>query len=134
MAVVPNFSLNASIIILFLQDGRVHAFYSTPTIYLDALHNASQTWELKTDDFFPYADCPHCYWTGYFTSRPALKRYVRLNNNLLQVRFPLVISCTYYSRTSRKRPPIMSRICGRLREVVAYQRSDHKGGGGGGEV
>ena len=32
-----------------------------------------------------------------------------------------------YSRTSRKRPPIMSRICGRLREVVAYQRSDHRG-------
>ena len=27
-----------------------------------------------------------------------------------------------YSRTSRKRPPIMSRICGRLREVVAYEK------------
>ncbi|XP_068670671.1 lysosomal alpha-mannosidase-like isoform X1 [Montipora foliosa] len=67
------------------EDGRVNAFYSTPTMYLDALHNANQTWELKTDDFFPYADCPHCYWTGYFTSRPAVKRYVRLNNNLLQV-------------------------------------------------
>ena len=25
----------------------------------------------------PYADCPYCYWTGYFTSRPALKGYVR---------------------------------------------------------
>ena len=25
------------------------------------------------------------------------------------------------------KPPIMSRICGRLREVVAYQRSDHRG-------
>ena len=69
-----------------LQDGRVNAFYSTPTMYLDALHSVNQSWELKTDDFFPYADCPHCYWTGYFTSRPALKRYVRYNNNLLQVR------------------------------------------------
>nr|XP_058950817.1 lysosomal alpha-mannosidase-like isoform X1 [Pocillopora verrucosa] len=67
------------------QDGRVNAFYSTPTTYLDALYKANQTWELKTDDFFPYADCPHCYWTGYFTSRPALKQYVRYNNNLLQV-------------------------------------------------
>ncbi|KAL9966329.1 hypothetical protein ACROYT_G024383 [Oculina patagonica] len=66
-------------------DGRVNAFYSTPTTYLDALYKANQTWELKTDDFFPYADCPHCYWTGYFTSRPALKRYVRYNNDLLQV-------------------------------------------------
>ena len=37
-----------------------------------------------------------------------------------------------YSRTSRKRRLIMSRICGRLREVVAYQRSDHREGGGGG--
>ena len=66
-------------------------------MYLDALHRANQTWELKTDDFFPYADCPHCYWTGYFTSRPALKRYVRYNNNLLQVRYCLIISkATHY--------------------------------------
>ena len=36
-------------------------------------------------------------------------------------------SKTIYSRTSRKRPLIMSRICGRLREVVTYQRSDHRG-------
>ena len=26
-----------------------------------------------------------------------------------------------------KRPPLMPRICGRLREVVANQRSDHRG-------
>ena len=32
-----------------------------------------------------------------------------------------------YSRTSHKRLPIISRICGRLREVVAYQRSGHRG-------
>ena len=32
-----------------------------------------------------------------------------------------------YSRTSRKRPPIMSRICGRLQEVVTYQRSEQSG-------
>ena len=25
-----------------------------------------------------YADNPNAYWTGYFTSRPALKRYVRM--------------------------------------------------------
>lgn len=71
----------------------MNTFYSTPTTYLDALHKANQTWELKTDDFFPYADCPHCYWTGYFTSRPALKRYVRYNNNLLQVRHSDEIKC-----------------------------------------
>lgn len=40
---------------------------------------------MKHDDFFPYADGPHQFWTGYFTSRPALKRYERLSNNFLQV-------------------------------------------------
>jgi hypothetical protein len=61
----------------------VNAFYSTPSKYLDAVKEMEL--ELKTDDFFPYADCPSCYWTGFYTSRPALKGYVRRNNNLLQV-------------------------------------------------
>ncbi|KAL5505251.1 hypothetical protein EMCRGX_G006653 [Ephydatia muelleri] len=66
------------------QDGRVHAFYSTPSRYIDAVHAANKTWTLKTDDFFPYADRPYAYWTGYFTSRPALKGYVQVCNNILQ--------------------------------------------------
>ncbi len=67
------------------QDGRVNAFYSTPTIYTRSVHNASLTWTTKTDDFFPYADKPHSFWTGYFTSRPAIKGYVRTTSNQLQV-------------------------------------------------
>ena len=59
-------------------------FYSTPTRYVEAIHAANLTWEVKTDDFFPYADCPFCYWTGYFTSRPGLKGYVRELNSFLQ--------------------------------------------------
>lgn len=59
------------------QDGRVHALYSTPSIYTDAKHAANEAWPIKTDDFFPYADRVNAYWTGYFTSRPALKGYVR---------------------------------------------------------
>lgn len=60
--------------------GRVNVFYSTPTAYVAAKHASNITWPVKTDDFFPYADCPHCYWTGYFTSRPALKRNVRVQS------------------------------------------------------
>ncbi len=86
-------------------DGRVNALYSTPSIYAAAKLAAASSptgnvsLPLKTDDFFPcvalcykasfkalivvylpmcsYADGPHSYWTGYFTSRPALKGYVR---------------------------------------------------------
>ncbi|XP_004306319.1 PREDICTED: alpha-mannosidase [Fragaria vesca subsp. vesca] len=60
------------------QDARVNAFYSTPSIYTDAKYAADEQWPLKTDDFFPYADHPNAYWTGYFTSRPAFKGYVRI--------------------------------------------------------
>ncbi|KAM1788524.1 hypothetical protein ACFX11_038807 [Malus domestica] len=59
------------------QDGRVNALYSTPSIYTDAKYAANESWPIKTDDFFPYADVVNAYWTGYFTSRPALKGYVR---------------------------------------------------------
>ncbi|XP_067877358.1 lysosomal alpha-mannosidase [Heterodontus francisci] len=64
---------------------RVNVLYSTPSCYLYELNKANLTWSVKSDDFFPYADGPHQFWTGYFTSRPALKRYERLSNNFLQV-------------------------------------------------
>ena len=66
-------------------DGRIKMFYSTPTQYLQAKLRSNVSWPLKTDDLFPYADGPHSYWTGFFTSRPALKRYIRLNSAFLQV-------------------------------------------------
>ncbi|KAI5341484.1 hypothetical protein L3X38_020758 [Prunus dulcis] len=66
------------------QDGRVNALYSTPSIYTDAKYAAREQWPLKTDDFFPYADHPNAYWTGYFTSRPALKGYVRTMSSYYQ--------------------------------------------------
>uniref|UniRef100_A0A6N2M9Q3 Alpha-mannosidase n=1 Tax=Salix viminalis TaxID=40686 RepID=A0A6N2M9Q3_SALVM len=60
------------------MDGRVNALYSTPSIYTDAKHATNEHWPVKTEDFFPYADHANGYWTGYYTSRPALKRYVRM--------------------------------------------------------
>ncbi|XP_066563843.1 lysosomal alpha-mannosidase isoform X2 [Amia ocellicauda] len=67
------------------QGSGVNVLYSTPSCYLQELHRANLTWPVKTDDFFPYADTPHSFWTGYFSSRPALKRYERKSNGLLQV-------------------------------------------------
>ncbi|XP_075400979.1 lysosomal alpha-mannosidase-like [Tenrec ecaudatus] len=67
------------------KGSRVHVLYSTPACYLQELNKANLTWSVKEDDFFPYADAPHEFWTGYFSSRPALKRYERLSYNFLQV-------------------------------------------------
>ena len=44
----------------------------------------STQWSVKTDDFFPYSDCPHCFWTGYFTSRAGFKRLERVGSSFLQ--------------------------------------------------
>ena len=43
------------------------------------------TWRtnVKTGDFFPYADCDHCYWSGYFSSRQGLKRQERVASSFL---------------------------------------------------
>ena len=59
--------------------------YSTPSRYMDSVADSiGSTLSNKTDDHFPYADTPHAYWTGYYTSRPALKGYIRDSNNMLQ--------------------------------------------------
>uniref|UniRef100_S4RY66 Alpha-mannosidase n=1 Tax=Petromyzon marinus TaxID=7757 RepID=S4RY66_PETMA len=70
---------------LQVNGSKVNLVYSTPTCYLNELNKANLTWTVKEDDFFPYADGPHQFWTGYFTSRPALKLFERRSNNLLQV-------------------------------------------------
>lgn len=67
---------------------EIHAFYSTPEMYTNYKYNELQErkedsemkFETKYDDFFPYSDCDHCFWTGYFTSRPGLKRLERVGS------------------------------------------------------
>ena len=64
---------------------KVNLLYSTPSCYTYHVNRAGKTWTTKEDDFFPIAQQPHAFWTGYFTSRPSLKGYVRSTNNFLQV-------------------------------------------------
>ena len=79
----------------------MNAFYSTPEMYANAkyaellktreaalghekpLDEASFSYPIKKDDFFPYSDCDHCFWTGYFTSRPGLKKLERVGSSFL---------------------------------------------------
>ncbi|CAG9764084.1 unnamed protein product [Ceutorhynchus assimilis] len=70
-------------------DGKQYnIMYSTPACYAYAVHNETKgilNANLKTDDFFPYASDKNAYWTGYYTSRPQIKRFERSANNFLQV-------------------------------------------------
>lgn len=81
-----NWFVNLDAIIHHVNlDGRVNAFYSSPSAYVAAKRaEVTVAWPLKTDDFFPYADGPHQFWTGYFTSRPAWKRMVRSGSAAFQ--------------------------------------------------
>ena len=91
--------------------------YSTPTHYTDAKHAATLTqkarWEVRTDDVFPLGDNAHAYWSGYFTSRPSLKRQVRFASNFLNAARQMeVISNTTAAEvnhpTTRPSPPVGS--------------------------
>eukprot|EP01064_Diplonema_japonicum_P013575 TRINITY_DN2111_c0_g3_i1.p1 TRINITY_DN2111_c0_g3~~TRINITY_DN2111_c0_g3_i1.p1 ORF type:complete len:1112 (+),score=256.66 TRINITY_DN2111_c0_g3_i1:48-3383(+) len=65
------------------QNGSVNAFYSTPTLYVNEKRKPQVSWEVRQDDVFPLADADHHYWSGYFTSRPALKKQVHVASNFL---------------------------------------------------
>ncbi len=68
-----------------VNGSKFNVFYSTPSCYLQALYQSNKTYQTKTDDFFPYGSDSHSDWTGYFSSRPALKYYDKRANNILQV-------------------------------------------------
>ena len=68
---------------------KVEVFYSTPYEYVQAkarqAHASGRvSYPVKVDDFFPYADARAAFWTGYFSSRPASKRYIRSATAFLQ--------------------------------------------------
>lgn len=51
--------------------------YATPAEYISAINKENNVYPTKTDDFYPYADGSHQYWTGYFTSRVSIKSLVK---------------------------------------------------------
>jgi hypothetical protein len=63
----------------------INLFYSTPAAYV-AARLATSSLPSRSADIMPYASGPHSYWTGYFSSRPGLKGYVRDTSGYLQAR------------------------------------------------
>lgn len=56
---------------------KLNMFYSTPSNYIDALNHQNIRFPTKYDDLFPYADSFGHYWTGFYSSRPNLKKLIR---------------------------------------------------------
>jgi len=63
----------------------VNLLYSTPATYANARLTNAPPLRLRIGDIFPYADGPHSVWSGYFTSRPSLKGYVRESAAVFQM-------------------------------------------------
>lgn len=59
----------------------VHAFYSTPQTYLDAVASLNYSWPTNDYDYFLDSDNGHAYWSGYFSSRAEYKRFERFLMN-----------------------------------------------------
>ena len=85
-----NFKINDRVIEVWKElgyDKEIELRYSTPTKYVQAMKEfndyKNQTigkewgWPERHDDYFPYAMYPDSYWTGYFSSRPNLKKNIR---------------------------------------------------------
>ena len=50
-----------------------------------ALEAGSEVYPVKEGDFLPYASAAQSYWTGYFSSRPAVKLQERIGARDLAV-------------------------------------------------
>jgi Alpha mannosidase middle domain len=73
----------------------LNIFYSSPDYYTKCKYDEFKAgkapaapgsdvrYSVKSDDFMPYSDCEHCFWTGYFTSRAGLKRLERVSSSFL---------------------------------------------------
>lgn len=70
-------------------DKPIKLYYSTPACYTKAANDFvtanNYKLDVKTDDFLPYATDGYGYWSGFYTSRPATKRFERIGNNFLQI-------------------------------------------------
>jgi len=52
--------------------------YSTPSKYINALKEEEVKWPIvRNHDFMPYAREHNAYWSGFFSSRPGLKKQVK---------------------------------------------------------
>ncbi|XP_072948571.1 lysosomal alpha-mannosidase-like [Epargyreus clarus] len=66
----------------------INIFYSTPSCYLKAIYlygKRDKALYTEKSDHLPYGSDSSTYWTGFYTSRPSLKYFVRKAHIFLQI-------------------------------------------------
>lgn len=51
--------------------------YSTPSQFIDAVNKEKVVWPVFEDDFYPYYEKRYEFWTGYYTTRPGMKKQAK---------------------------------------------------------
>lgn len=73
-----------------------------PCRYVAAKHGYGARWPLKEDDFFPYADFPHAFWTG--KAGPGAETAARAAHWQQGWAQPLLGCCSHYVRFPHNQP------------------------------
>ena len=103
----------------FKTNENINIFYSTPEKYFDSIQKELSKNNNKLDiysniDFYPLRT--DCFWTGYFTSRPYLKGYIRKGSNIFYT-FSKYNSFNKLLNTEKSNQLILSNLFD-LRKVV----------------
>jgi lysosomal alpha-mannosidase len=100
--------------------------YSTPSMYIDAINSiADREWPTKYEDLMPYGDDRDSWWTGYFSSRPNAKSYVRMGSHQLHAHDQLVSQAMLNQDLSEEDAAVHLNASEHLRkEMGVYQHHD----------
>lgn len=83
-----NFKISDALISTWNRLGfneTMELLYSTPSRFVQELskinnnewNKTGEVWPIRRDDMFPYAQNPDQFWTGYYTTRPHIKKNIR---------------------------------------------------------
>jgi len=61
-----------------MNTNNIEFIQSTPQTYVNALKLENVEWPVKYDDFMPYESEHNWFWTGYYSSRPTLKKQIKI--------------------------------------------------------
>lgn len=64
------------------QQRNMTFMYSTPSAFVDAVNKEKVTWPIYDNDFFPFFEQRYEFWTGFYTSRPGIKKQSKVYSQL----------------------------------------------------